>query len=85
MKGISEFFIKFFDSMAFPAVVMSGVIVALVIVADRKESQNKSYSEQWFGRYMDENKRCDSLQNEVWQLKRVNDSLKIELKYYEKN
>jgi hypothetical protein len=28
--------------------------------------------------------RCDSLQTEVWQLKRINDSLMIELKYYEK-
>jgi hypothetical protein len=69
--------------MAFPAVVMFGIIVVLVVAADKKESQNKDYSEQWFGRYMDENKRCDSLQNEVWQLKRENDSLKIELKYYE--
>jgi lipopolysaccharide export LptBFGC system permease protein LptF len=74
----------FILEMLIPIIAFIAVIASItIVIKDKIIARDNQQSEQWFGRYMDENKRCDSLQNEVWQLKRENDSLKIELKYYE--
>jgi hypothetical protein len=63
--------------------IYTGLILLLnICIRHSPMRRHFRHAEELYDCYI---KRCDSLQNEVWQLKRVNDSLMIELKYYEQH